>query len=146
MRNAEERRTNHRVTENTEKYTENNNEKEPQYIKAQPPHFPLFVISFISVFFSVFSVTLWLALLPAAAAQAPSPPPAPIPPSSAPENTYHVPSDSEAFAFLLLEAVNLVGETYVRPVSRTELMETALTALYERARRPVPRDLRRRIE
>jgi carboxyl-terminal processing protease len=75
-----------------------------------------------------------------------SPPPAPVPPSAEPENTYRAPSDSEAFALFLLEAVNWVGEIYVRPVVRADLLETALTALYERARRPVPRDLRRRIE
>ncbi|HZV06324.1 MAG TPA: S41 family peptidase [Gemmataceae bacterium] len=91
-------------------------------------------------------MTLWLALLPAAAAQAPSPPPAPIPPSSQPENTYRAPSDSDVFAMFMLQAVNLVTDTYVRPVSRMDLLETALTALYERARRPVPRDLRHRIE
>jgi carboxyl-terminal processing protease len=80
-----------------------------------------------------------------AAAPAPSPP-APVPPSAAPDNTYRIPNDNEAFAVLLLDAVNWVSEVYVRPVSRADLLHTALTALYERARRPVPRDLRRRID
>jgi C-terminal peptidase prc len=35
---------------------------------------------------------------------------------------------------------------YVRPVSRADLLETALTALYEAGRRPVPGGLRRRID
>jgi carboxyl-terminal processing protease len=80
-----------------------------------------------------------------ASAPAPSPP-APVSPPAAPDNTYHTPSDNETFAALLLDAVNWIGEVYVRPVSRADLLHTALSALYERARRPVPRDLRRRIE
>jgi carboxyl-terminal processing protease len=79
-----------------------------------------------------------------AAAPVPSPPPAP--PPSAPANTYRAPDENETFAHLLLEAVNWVSEIYVRPVSRVDLLHTALTALYEAARRPVPRDLRQRIE
>jgi carboxyl-terminal processing protease len=54
--------------------------------------------------------------------------------------------DAEAFAHNLLAAVNLVAEIYVRPVPRGELLQTALAALYETARRPVPRELRRRID
>jgi carboxyl-terminal processing protease len=80
-----------------------------------------------------------------ASAPAPSPP-APATPSAAPDNTYRTPSDNEAFAGLLLNGVNWIADVYVRPVSRTDLLHTALSALYERARRPVPRDLRRRIE
>jgi carboxyl-terminal processing protease len=144
MRYTEDRMTNHRVTKSTEKNTEKD-KKKPKYKKTQSSY-PL-TVAFIlfSVFFSVLSVTLWQALLPAAA-QAPSPPPAPVPPSSAPENTYRAPSDKDIFAMFMLEAVNLVADTYVRPVSRTDLLETALTAIYKRARRPVPRDLRRSIE
>jgi carboxyl-terminal processing protease len=84
-------------------------------------------------------------ILIAAAVPAPSPP-APVSPPAAPANTYRTPSDSETFAVLLLDAVNWVCEVYVRPVSRVDLLHTALTALYERARRPAPRDLRRRLE
>lgn len=47
---------------------------------------------------------------------------------------------------MLLEAVTWVEEIYVRPVSRVDLLETAVTALYQTAHRPVPGDLRRRIE
>ncbi len=90
------------------------------------------------------SLSLLVALL-SAAAPAPSPPP-PVPPSIAADNTYRVPNENEAFAVLLLEAVNWVGDVYVRPVSRVDLLHTALTTLYDRARRPRPRDLRRRLE
>jgi len=76
----------------------------------------------------------------------PPSPPAPDSPADVPANTYHAPSDGEMFAALLLDAVNWVGEVYVRPVSRVDLLHTALAALYERARRPVPHDLRRRLE
>jgi carboxyl-terminal processing protease len=145
MRNVEDRRANHRVTVNTKKNTEKRDKMQPKCKEKKRSRLFRFVIFFFSVFFSVFSVTLWLALLPVGA-QAPSPPPAPVPPSSEPENTYRAPSDRDVFAVFMLQAVNLVGETYVRPVARTDLLETALTALYERARRPVPRDLRRRIE
>jgi carboxyl-terminal processing protease len=90
------------------------------------------------------STSLLVALV-TAAAPAPSPP-APVMPSAARESTNGAFSDSETFAILLLEAVNWVHEVYVRPVSRVELLYTALSGLYERARRPTPRDLRRRIE
>jgi len=91
------------------------------------------------------STPLLIALI-AAAAPVPSPPPDPVPASPRPSRIYRLSGENEAFAQLLLQAVNLVAEIYVRPVSRTELLEPALTALYETARRPVPRDLRRRIE
>ncbi len=143
MRNAECERANHRVTENTEKAQRrkktNGNTKR---------RFLLFCLSSLFFFFSVFSVTLWLALLPSASTIAAPPPSPPVPDSAlaAPASTYHPPSDSETFAVLLLDAVNWVSEVYVRPVSRVELLDTAVTALYERARRPVPRDLRQRLE
>ncbi|HTU18647.1 MAG TPA: S41 family peptidase [Gemmataceae bacterium] len=89
------------------------------------------------------SISLLIVLL-AAAAPAPSPPaPAPAPPAN---KIYRTPGENEMFAQMLLQAVNWVEEIYVRPVSRVDLLETALTALYEKARRPVPRNLRRRIE
>jgi carboxyl-terminal processing protease len=47
---------------------------------------------------------------------------------------------------MLLLSVNWVADVYVRPVSRADLLQTALTALYDAARRPVPADLRRRID
>jgi carboxyl-terminal processing protease len=148
MQKVEGRRANHRVTENTEKAQRRKKSK-----KKTEERVSFFCLSsfelFSSVFFSVFSVTLWLALLSSALliAGAPAPsPPAPASPPTPPANTYHTPSESETFAVLMLEAVNWVSDIYVRPVSRVELLDTALTALYERARRPVPRDLRRRLE
>ncbi len=91
------------------------------------------------------SAPMLIALVAAAPAPTPPPPAAP-PPSSTPDNTYRAPDDREMFALFMLEAVNWVAEIYVRPVSRAELLQSALTALYESARRPVPRDLRHRIE
>lgn len=90
----------------------------------------------------VLFVPLLLALV--AAAPAPSPPnPTPV---AVTQNIYHAADENQTFALLLLEAANFVGEVYVRPVSRVELLQPALTALYEAARRPVPRDLRQRLE
>jgi carboxyl-terminal processing protease len=45
------------------------------------------------------------------------------------------------FALALLRATDQISAYYVRPVSREELLETALTRLYEAARLPVPRSL-----
>jgi carboxyl-terminal processing protease len=87
-------------------------------------------------------IPLLLALV-VAAAPVPSPPPSA--PPAATTNIYHAPDDSELFSQSLLQVANWVTENYVRPVSRADLLETALTALYESARRPVPRDLRQRI-
>jgi carboxyl-terminal processing protease len=84
-------------------------------------------------------------LVAAALAAAPIPSPAPAPPSSA-AKTPGAYDDTEAFAQMLLTAVNWVAEVYVRPVSRAELLQTSLTALYDAARRPAPGDLRRRID
>jgi carboxyl-terminal processing protease len=92
----------------------------------------------------VLFVSLLLAFV-AAAAPAPSPPPTP-PPVVVDQNLYQYSDTNDTFALLLLEAVNWVGDVYVRPVSRVELLYPALTALYESARRPVPRDLRQRLE
>jgi carboxyl-terminal processing protease len=85
-------------------------------------------------------------LLTLVLAAAPVPTPAPVPPPAASSGTHRTPNDSDTFAFLLLEAVNRIADLYVRPVSRADLVETALTALYEAARRPAPHDLRRRID
>jgi carboxyl-terminal processing protease len=82
------------------------------------------------------SAALLLAVILAAA-------PAPPPPSTDSPTT---PDDGEAFANTLLVAVNWIVDVYVRPVSRADLLETALTALYDAARRPVPSNLRGRID
>jgi carboxyl-terminal processing protease len=87
--------------------------------------------------------TLSATLLLGVAVAAPVPSPPPVAPSSPPAG---ISDDAEAFAHNLLAAVNTVSEIYVRPVSRIDLLQTALTGLYEAARLPLPRDLRRRIE
>ncbi len=132
------------TTENTENTEKKKNRKERQTIEKCLSGF-IFLLFPLCVFsvLSVFSVVCSSALLFAAP---PPSPPAPDSPPDVPANTYHAPSDGETFAVLLLEAVNWVGEVYVRPVSRVDLLHTALAALYERARRPVPRDLRRRLQ
>ncbi len=80
------------------------------------------------------------------AASAPGPGPTPAPPPSTTHIYRAAPDDNETFALLLLEAVHWVEEIYVRPVSQVELLESALTAVYESARRVTPRDLHQRIE
>jgi hypothetical protein len=90
----------------------------------------------------LFAALLVAAIL--AAAPAPSPTPAPPPPRST-SSLAHL-DDGDAFANTPLSAVNWVVDVYVRPVSRADLLETALTALYDAARRPVPSDLRRRMD
>ncbi len=80
------------------------------------------------------------------AASAPGPGPTPAPPPSTTHIYRAAPDDNETFALLLLEAVHWVEEIYVRPVSQVELLESALTAVYESARRVTPRDLHDRIE
>jgi carboxyl-terminal processing protease len=135
MPNAEGRRANHTITKGPE-HTQKNSKRKMQ---KKP-------LIYRSCFF--FFATLWFALLHSAllGAAAPTPSAPPAPDSSTPDNTYRMSGDGEAFAVFLLDAVNWVSEVYVRPVSRAELLHTALTALYERARRPAPRDLRRCIE
>lgn len=91
-----------------------------------------------------FFVPTLLALV-AAAAPAPSPPPT-LPTTPMSNNIYRTPDDSETFALLMLESVNWVAQIYVRPVSRVELLQTSLTALYEATSRRTPRDLRSRLE
>ncbi|HEY7313975.1 MAG TPA: S41 family peptidase [Gemmataceae bacterium] len=91
---------------------------------------------------SLSAALLVAVILAAAPAPSPTPPPPPPPPSS----SLAQPDDADAFANTLLAAVNWVVDIYVRPVKRADLLETALTALYDAARRPVPSDLRRRID
>jgi carboxyl-terminal processing protease len=86
------------------------------------------------------SATLLFAVI-AGAAPVPSPPP-----SASPAATSETTENTESFAHNLLTAVNLVAGIYVRPVARADLLQSALTGLYEAARRPVPGNLRRRID
>jgi carboxyl-terminal processing protease len=80
------------------------------------------------------SVALFASILLAA----PVPPPGPTGPPIGPR-----PHQAEArvFALALLRATDQISAYYVRPVSREELLQTALTGLYEAARLPVPRNL-----
>jgi carboxyl-terminal processing protease len=80
------------------------------------------------------SVALFASVLLAA----PVPPPGPTGPPIGPR-----PHQAEArvFALALLRATDQISAYYVRPVSREELLQTALTGLYEAARLPVPRNL-----
>ena len=89
-------------------------------------------------------VCLFVTLLFAAVVRA-APVPSPAP-SSPPAGKAETAENGEAFVFNLHMAVDLVAGSYVRPVARAELLQAALTGLYEAARRPVPRNLRRRID
>src|SRR6516164_6302370 len=80
--------------------------------------------------------------VPAISADPPAPPPAPPPagPASG-ELLEYEPSDAERLVYLAYQ----VSEQYVRPVSMDELVFTALSALYESARMPVPGKLRAEV-
>jgi carboxyl-terminal processing protease len=54
-------------------------------------------------------------------------------------------AESRKFALSLVGVVDRISEEYYRPVKREELLLTALTGLYQAARKPVPRDLKGRI-
>lgn len=53
--------------------------------------------------------------------------------------------EARRFAQQLGHLVEQVANQYVRPVNREDLLEAALVALYQAARKPVPRDLRQQI-
>src|SRR5579871_1960608 len=61
-----------------------------------------------------------LVTLVIAAAPVPSPPPSAPPAAST--NIYHAPDDSELFSHNLLQVANWVTDSYVRPVSRADLL------------------------
>src|SRR5438552_1421668 len=54
-------------------------------------------------------------------------------------------AEARLFARQLLGVLSQVADQYVRPVSREELLRSALAGLYEAARRPVPHHLEERI-
>ena len=80
------------------------------------------------------SVALFASMLFAA----PVPPPGP---TAAPAGPRPLQVEARVFALGLLRATDLISAYYVRPVSREELLLTALTGLYEAARLPVPQSL-----
>jgi carboxyl-terminal processing protease len=80
------------------------------------------------------SVALFASVLLAA----PVPPPGP---TGAPIGPRPHQAEARVFALALLRATDQISAYYVRPVSREELLQTALTGLYEAARLPVPPNL-----
>jgi C-terminal processing protease CtpA/Prc len=89
----------------------------------------------------------FLAFCPALLASAVCAAPVPAPGSlDEPAGARPLEADARLFAQQLLRAADQVAAVYVRPVTREELLQTALTGLYEEARLPVPRDLRAKIQ
>jgi carboxyl-terminal processing protease len=80
------------------------------------------------------SVALFASVLLAAPVPAPGPTGPPIGP-----RPYR--AEARVFALTLLRATDQISAYYIRPVSREELLQTALTGLYEAASLPVPRTL-----
>src|SRR5262249_41478008 len=56
------------------------------------------------------------------------------------------PGPPRLFAQRLALPAGQVAQRYVRPISREQLLEAAVTALYREARRPVPFGLRERVK
>src|SRR5262245_57490603 len=63
--------------------------------------------------------------------------PAPVAPPASP--TLHV--EAMQFAQSLHQLFALIGEKYIRPVSRADLAEAAVRGLYDAVREPMPADL-----
>jgi C-terminal processing protease CtpA/Prc len=85
---------------------------------------------------------LWLAMLGGTvvlAAPRPHTPPTPV------QERKQLRADSRRFAQQLHGIIEQILENYVRPVSREDLMESALAGLYRAARQSVPRDLRQQV-
>ncbi len=89
------------------------------------------------------TLVLFAVLLAPGLAAAPIPVPAPAPDKLDPAARA---AAAKGFAQQLLHVVEQVAEQYVRPVSREDLVHAALVGLYEAARKPVPRDLKARIQ
>jgi C-terminal peptidase prc len=83
-----------------------------------------------------------LALLTAAAVAcaAPVPPPGSTKPAPSQDRAIH--NEADAYARTLADAILKIEILYVRPVSRTDLVEAALAGLYEAAGEPTPSTLR----
>jgi carboxyl-terminal processing protease len=78
------------------------------------------------------------ALFASAILGAPVPPPGP---TDAPLGPRPFQTEARQFALALLRTTDQISAYYVRPVSREELLRTALTGLYQAARLPVPQSL-----
>ena len=91
-------------------------------------------------------LSAWSASLAAVAALASALPAAPVPapvPAGPPlSGAAHLRAESLNYAHQLLNIVATIEMEYVRPVSRADLAEAALTGLYEAARQPVPASLK----
>lgn len=85
-------------------------------------------------------------LPPGADAPPPAQPPVADAPPPAVADAPEKPDEMRLFAALLVRAADWTALNYVRPVGRAELLHSALTGLYQAARRPVPRRLRERID
>ena len=53
-------------------------------------------------------------------------------------------TDAREYGFSLFQVIAQIEQDYVRPVSRADLVEAAVTGLYEAVRRPVPPNAARR--
>jgi carboxyl-terminal processing protease len=84
-------------------------------------------------------VLAWL--LAASVLAAPVPLSRPAPP---PDKTL-TDEQAQLFANNLAQLIFQVSESYVRPITQADLTFAALSGLYETARKPVPKDLRKRI-
>ena len=69
---------------------------------------------------------------------APVPPPGP---TDAPIGPRPLQAEARVFALSLRHTTDQISTYYVRPVTREQLLQTALTGLYEAARLPVPQNL-----
>ena len=85
---------------------------------------------------------LIVAIVVAPAARAAPPPVAP----PGPANPKALQAESRRFAQQMNTVVESVTEKYVRVVAREDLIEAAITGLFQAARKPVPRDLRSQID
>jgi hypothetical protein len=85
-----------------------------------------------------------VALFASAILAAPVPPPGPTDAPLGPR-PQQVQAEARQFALALLRTTDQISTYYVRPVSREELLLTALTGLFQAARLPVPQNLRAEI-
>jgi C-terminal processing protease CtpA/Prc len=82
----------------------------------------------------------WLALLAVSMLMA-----APVPRTPNVKDRKQLQAESRRFAQHVQSVIEQIVQTYVRPVKREDLMEAAITGLYEAAHKPVPRDLRNQV-